>query len=654
MIVFGKQQHNGTLFFALVMLLLLGGVRAHAAKNLTGDWLSPPQDNWPLIPIHASLTPDGRLLSYGTKGDGQQTGFFIYDIWDPAAGLSNGHLTLDNFTQTDLFCSAQVILPANGQLFLAGGDRWTGTSTTNTGNNNTNVFSSSDNTLTRGSNMNRPRWYASTTALLNGAIYIQGGKGGADRPEVRTISGSFRLLSNVNTSALNWYYPRNFLAPDGRIFGYDVAGKMYYINPADSGQFMSAGSFSQSFAGATSSAAMYRPGRILQFGGNSKGAIIIDIRGGSPVVTPTQSMSTKRTWVSGTLLPNGRVLATGGSTVNNELTGVNNSAEIWNPRTGKWTLGASGSRARLYHSGALLLPDATVLVYGGGAPGPLANLHAEIYYPPYLFNAHDDFRPRPKITSAPSTIEIGTEFQVTSDSTTITRVTLVKLGSATHSVNMDQRFIELGFSQSSTTSFVEPPDDPRVAPPGYYLLFLIDDQGVPSVASIVRINVPVTPELERTATVGGSGGAPFILPCNAGEVLVGIYGLQDPSYVNRIGRRCVAVDSAAHWVGNPVNRTYVGGSTGTSYTRTCARDFAVSGFQARATDGLHRLRIECKHLDVSGQLTGAAQYLSWVGSNTRGTLQGPYRCASNNPGYALGGRSSGRIDAFNVRCRNAP
>jgi hypothetical protein len=187
---------------------------------------------------------------------------------------------------------------------------------------------------------------------------------------VRTISGSFRLLSNVDTSGLNWYYPRNFLAPDGRIFGYDVLGQMYYVNPADSGQFMSAGSFSQSFAGATSSAAMYRPGRILQFGGNSKGAIIIDVRGGSPVVTPTQSMSTQRKWVSGTILPNGRVLATGGSTVANELTGVNNSAEIWNPGTGNWTVGASGSRARLYHSGALLLPDATVLVYGGGAPGP--------------------------------------------------------------------------------------------------------------------------------------------------------------------------------------------------------------------------------------------------------------------------------------------
>ena len=75
-------------------------------------------------------------------------------------------------------------------------------------------------------------------------------------------------------------------------------------------------------------------------------------------------MSTKRMWVSGTILPDGKVLATGGSAKANELTGVNNAAEIWNPATGKWTLGASGSRARLYHSGALLLPDGTVLGIG--------------------------------------------------------------------------------------------------------------------------------------------------------------------------------------------------------------------------------------------------------------------------------------------------
>ena len=463
---------------------------AEAANNVGGGWLSPEQNNWPLIPIHAALTPDGRVLTYGTDGAGTQTGYFLYDVWDPTAGLPNGHITLDNLTLTDLFCSAQVILPESGAIFVAGGDNWTGTSTTGTGNNNTNLYVFSDDTLTRGPNMNRARWYASTTVLPNGDVYVQGGLGGADRPEVRNAFGGFRLLTNVNTSTLDWWYPRNFVAPGGRIFGYDAKGRMYYVNPAGTGSRTPAGQFSSTYAGRTSSAAMFRPGQILQFGGNSRGAIVIDIRGTAPVVTPTQTMSTRRQWVSATVLADGRVLATGGSAVANQLSGVNNRAEIWDPATGRWTRGPSGRRARLYHSGALLLPDASVLVHGGGAPGPLANLHAEIYYPPYLYDAAGAFRPRPVISSAPATIDLGVDFSIVSNSTNIRRVTLVKTGSVTHSVNMDQRFIELAFTQSSTTSFIQAPDTADEAPPGYYMLFVIDDVGVPSVAKIMRVNIP--------------------------------------------------------------------------------------------------------------------------------------------------------------------
>ena len=77
--------------------------------------------------MHAALTPDGRVLTYGTKSDGTQTGYFIYDVWDPTAGLGGGHFTLNNMTLTDIFCSSQVILPATGSIFIAGGDNWTGT-----------------------------------------------------------------------------------------------------------------------------------------------------------------------------------------------------------------------------------------------------------------------------------------------------------------------------------------------------------------------------------------------------------------------------------------------------------------------------------------------------------------------------------------------
>ena len=138
---------------------------------------------------------------------------------------------------------------------------------------------------------------------------------------------------------------------------------------------------------------------------------MIDITGGgTPVVTPTQSMSSQRRLSTATLLADGKVVATGGSAVWNQMTGVNTNAEIWDPATGTWTLGAAGALARLYHSTALLLPDATVLVAGGGAPGPLTNLNAEIYYPPYLFRDNGTLAARPSIALAPELLQIGQSF----------------------------------------------------------------------------------------------------------------------------------------------------------------------------------------------------------------------------------------------------
>ena len=275
----------------------IGVENASAQPNEDGVWST--LRSWPLIAVHTVMTPDGRVLTYGTKADGSQTGLFIYDVWDPSAGLAAGHTTFNNLTNTDLFCSSQVIMPHNGDILIAGGDNWNGTTTTNTPNNNTNIFDPGSNTLTRSANMNRQRWYSSATVLVNGDIYIQGGNGGADRPEVRQQNGTFRLLSNVDTNQYQPGFPRNFIAPDGRIFGYDFVGLMYYVNPSGTGSISQLDFFPSANAGSGSGQAMFRPGKILQFGGNSNGAIVIDINGPQPVITPTGSMSSQRFWVTG-------------------------------------------------------------------------------------------------------------------------------------------------------------------------------------------------------------------------------------------------------------------------------------------------------------------------------------------------------------------
>ncbi len=446
-----------------------------------------PVQSWPLIPIHAVLTPDGRVMSYGSDTNGRQTASFNYAVWDPT---DNSHLTLPNQSGTDIFCSSQVVLPGGASVFIAGGDNWTGTSTTNTGNNNSNLFDTATRTLTRSGNMNRARWYSTSTVLLNGEVYIQGGSGGTDRPEVRQTNGSFRLLSGADTGALVFDYPRNFVAPDGRVFGYDSAGRMYWVDPSGTGSITMAGQFGSATAGSDASAAMFRPGRILNFGGNSNGAIVIDINSGSPVVTGTSSMARQRRLGTATILADGRVLATGGSSEWNALTNVVYDAEIWNPTTGTWTLGATHSRARLYHSIGLLLPDATVLVAGGGAPGPQNNRDAEIYYPPYLFAAGGVQATRPTITSAPTVVDPGRTMQIgVGSARPISRVSLVKTGSVTHNWNMEQRFVDAPFSASGSTLSVQIPARASDVPPGTWMVFVFDDAGVPSVASMLRINV---------------------------------------------------------------------------------------------------------------------------------------------------------------------
>jgi len=485
----------------MALLALLLGAQLARANNVAGAWSEVVP--WPLIPIHAVLLPDGRILSYGTTNSANGTfqiqgGSFSYDVWNPADGLYGGHLTLPNFTATDIFCSSQLVLPGGSDVFISGGDVWNGTRVLNSPNPNTNLFRLADNTLNRQANMNRPRWYGTSITLINGEVYIQGGSGGTDRPEVRQTNGTFRLLSGADTSALASTYPRNFVAPSGLVFGYDSAGKMYTVNPAGTGTYTSKGTFSGP-TGDDASAAMFRPGRILQFGGNSNLARIIDITGADPVVSVTGSLLRKRRIVNATLLANGQVLATGGSGVWNAQTDVTNYAEIWDPNTGVWTQHASGDRDRLYHATALLLPDASVMVGGGGANSPTSSLpqdntNIEIFYPPYLFSPGGGLAARPTIVNAPDTIEIGETFAVDfAGSGPVSRVALVKTGSVTHSWNMDQRYVEVIFNTSGSRLMVQAPTRAADAPPGFYMLFVLNPAGVPSVARIVQIPIAGAP-----------------------------------------------------------------------------------------------------------------------------------------------------------------
>ena len=119
-----------------------------------------------------------------------------------------------------------------------------------------------------------------------------------------------------------------------------------------------------------------------------------------------------------------------------------------------------------------------MLVAGGGAPGPLLNLNAEIYYPPYLFDATGARAARPAIISAPDTVMPGELFQVGFASAgSISRVSFIKTGSTTHSFNMDQRYLQLPFTANGALLDVQLPSRAGDLPPGYYMLFVLNRAG---------------------------------------------------------------------------------------------------------------------------------------------------------------------------------
>lgn len=467
--------------------------------------------SWPIIPIHAALLPDGRILNYGTNELGQQGGQFIYDVWDSSLGAGSGsHLVLPNTTGTDLFCSGQSVLPASGNVLLTGGD------TTIEGVRNyseyaTNIFfprraPSESDRIAPEQPMTYARWYPTVVPLASGDKLIVGGREApnvaATTPELFSLASGWRTLPGAASSAAfgndsaHWWYPRAFQMPDEankhKVFVLTHRGQMFLLDVTANGGSGSIIQLAKTTAASNKMlpTVMFAPDKLLSLRGNRK-AVVVTLNRGNPWTAATSSVSQIRYWANATVLPDGQVLVTGGSASANKLTGVAYANEIWNPVTGRWTLGAEATKSRLYHSIALLLPDGSVLTGGGGAPGPVKNLNAEIYYPPYLYDSSGNPAPRPSLLAAPQALNLELQSQFSATVGTgdqIGRVTLLHTGSVTHAVDVEQRFEQLNFSQSGSTLTISTPKNRNYTIPGYYMLFIFNTAGVPGVAKIIKVS----------------------------------------------------------------------------------------------------------------------------------------------------------------------
>jgi hypothetical protein len=206
------------------------------------------------------------------------------------------------------------------------------------------------------------------------------------------------------------------------------------------------------------------------------------------------------------LLPDGSMVSVGGGLGTSPPYGAytvspngdERNVDLYHPATGAWTKGAGQAEARAYHSTAVLLPDGRVISAGDdyngpGGPGTGTDSDtAEIYEPPYLFQSDGTLAPRPSISSAPGRITWNQTFDVGTPSD-VTSASLVAPGATTHANDMSQRVVPLALQKTAGGVRLTAPPNPNIALPGYYMLFLLDSKGVPSVARWVRLADPLPP-----------------------------------------------------------------------------------------------------------------------------------------------------------------
>ncbi|OJF14165.1 discoidin domain-containing protein [Couchioplanes caeruleus] len=473
-----------------------------------GTWSAPV--GFPLVPAAAAQLPDGKILTWSayardTFSGGR--GRTVTATYDPATG----EVTQRTVTETghDMFCPGISVLP-NGRIVVTGGNDSARTS----------IYDPGTDAWTTGPAMTTARGYQSSTTLSDGRIFTiggswSGGVGGTDGTprkagEVYSTATGWTALPGARVEPMltadanpNGDYRKDnhawlFGWSGGTVLQAGPSRAMNWYTTAGTGGTTPAGNRADDVDAMNGNAVMYDAGKILTVGGAtsyenvdaSTSAYALSISGTTVTARRTGSLTHARSFANSVVLPDGKVVVFGGQ--NYPVPFSDNTAvlgaEMWDPATESFTTLASAAIPRTYHSVALLMPDARVFTGGGGLCGNCGTNHfdGEIFTPPNLLNPDGTRAPRPVITTAPATAGNGASITVATDRA-VSSFAIVRMGTATHSVNTDQRRIALAPTAVTGGYRLTIPADRGVALPGYWMLFAMDARGVPSVAKTIRI-----------------------------------------------------------------------------------------------------------------------------------------------------------------------
>lgn len=460
---------------------------------LVGSWDAPV--TFGVISIHAALLHTGAagqvLAWWYPSGSATHSPARLLDL---ATGtITDVTMPFDG----DFFCAGQSIM-ADGRVLVIGGlvgNPHPGV--TDQGHPLTAIFDPVTGTWSQGPTMSFARWYPTSMEMADGKILALTGKN-ADATAIvlpmEVLNPATNQWTTLPSSANILPYMDSYLKmkvlPTGKIFEAGANSQTRMFNPLTN-VWTNVGRLN--FGTRYKAGVVLLPGlkkvltaggtQTYQGGGATATAEVIDLSVANPQWSYVAPMSIPRYNANMVTLADGTVLMVGGAQ-SKKYDSPAQVPELYDPIANTWTEMATQTLARTYHSTALLLPDGRV--WSGGSDDPLNMQNGttyELFSPPYLFKGV-----RPTITGAPTKLGYNQRFIInTPDAPNITSVALIRPGATTHDNDMDQRYVTLSFSKGTGRLMATSPLNGNYAPPGYYMLVIVNSNGVPSVMPFVHL-----------------------------------------------------------------------------------------------------------------------------------------------------------------------